>query len=67
MRSKVRGSRPAIWAALILSLVLAAACAVVEPPPGGLIDTTPPTLSVMNPDSGAIVVGDLKTIRLTFS
>jgi len=67
MRPKSGCPRHAIGLALVLSLVLAAACAVVEPPPGGPIDTTPPHLEVMIPDSGAVVVGDLKTIRLTFS
>jgi len=60
-------SRRSIQAALILSLVLAAACAVVEPPPGGPVDMTPPQLVVMSPDSGVTGVGELKTIRLTFS
>ena len=62
-----QGPRPGLLAALILSLVLGAACAVVEPPPGGPVDVTPPELVVMEPDSGAIGVGELKTIRLRFS
>ena len=40
---------------------------MVEPPPGGPIDTTQPHLAGMAPDSGATGVGNLKTIRLTFS
>lgn len=39
----------------------------MEPPPGGPVDITPPTLAVMEPDSGAVGVGEIKTIRLTFS
>ncbi len=57
----------AIGLALIVSLGLAAACAVVEPPPGGPIDITPPHLASMDPDSGTTGLGELKTIRLTFS
>ncbi len=67
MRSTGGDSRQAIRLALFVSLVLAAACAVVEPPPGGPIDTTPPYLIAMVPDSGSTGVGNLKTIRLTFS
>jgi len=40
---------------------------VVEPPPGGPIDTTPARLTAINPDSGTTGIGELKTIRLTFS
>jgi hypothetical protein len=53
--------------ALAVSVVLATACAVVEPPPGGPIDITPARLTTMNPDSGTTGIGDLQTIRLTFS
>jgi hypothetical protein len=67
MQSTGDGSRRTIQLALLVSLVLAGSCAVVEPPPGGPIDLTPPDLALMVPDSGAIVVGELKTIRLTFS
>ena len=56
-----------VRAALVLSLALAGACAVVEPPPGGPIDVTPPELVVISPDSGATGLGELKTLRLTFS
>ncbi len=52
---------------MIASLGLAGACAVVEPPPGGPIDITPPHLAGTDPDSGATGLGELKTIRLTFS
>jgi hypothetical protein len=67
MRMALGNSRRSIQAALILSIVMAAACAVVEPPPGGPVDMTPPQLAVMSPDSGVTDVGELKTIRLTFS
>ena len=40
---------------------------MVEPPPGGPIDTTPPTLALMSPDSGTVGIGELKTLHLTFS
>jgi hypothetical protein len=59
--------RHGVLLALGVSLCLVAACAVVEPPPGGPTDTTPPHLAFMDPDSGATGVGELKTIRLTFS
>jgi len=49
------------------SVILATACAVVEPPPGGPIDTTPARLTTVNPDSGTTGIGELKTLRLTFS
>jgi len=67
MQSTGNGSRRTIQLALLVSLVLAGSCAVVEPPPGGPIDLTPPDLALMVPDSGAVAVGELKTIRLTFS
>lgn len=67
MRPTRVGPRYAISSALAVSLILAAACAVVEPPPGGPVDTTPPQLTAMVPDSGSTGVGNLKTIRLTFS
>ncbi len=67
MKSLGNSQRKAITLAFFVSLVLAASCAVVEPPPGGPIDTTPPTLALMVPDSGAVGLGELKTIRLTFS
>jgi len=67
MRSMGNSQRKAITLAFFFFFVLAASCAVVEPHPGGPIDTTPPTLALMVPDSGAVGVGELKTIRLTFS
>jgi hypothetical protein len=67
MRIMGNGPKRAIRLSFVVSLVLAASCAVVEPPPGGPIDITPPTLVLMSPDSGAVGVGELKTIRLTFS
>jgi hypothetical protein len=67
MRFVFSSPRRSIQTALIFSLVLAAACAVVEPPPGGPIDFTPPHMVAMSPDSGLTGVGEMKTLRLTFS
>lgn len=67
MHSLIRnGKGPGLGLAL-LSCLLWAACAVVEPPPGGPIDLTPPHLAVISPDSGTTDLGEIKTIRLTFS
>lgn len=54
-------------AALIAAVVLGAACAVVEPPPGGPLDLDPPYLVSSDPDSGALHVGPIKTLRFRFS
>jgi hypothetical protein len=54
----------AAWLAAALALV---ACAVVEPPPGGPLDQTPPHLVGSSPDSGAVGVGPVKTLRFRFS
>ena len=67
MRLASGGSRRSLQTALVLSLVLATACAVVEVPPGGPVDMTPPELAIMSPDSGVTGLGELKTLRLTFS
>jgi len=57
---------PVLAAALIVTAMLAA-CAVVEPPPGGPVDTTPPYLVSMSPDSGAVDLGELREFSFTFS
>jgi hypothetical protein len=54
-------------AALLAAVVLAAACAVVEPPPGGPLDIDPPWLVASTPDSGAVGVGPVTTLRFRFS
>jgi hypothetical protein len=53
--------------ALLVCLILLAACAVVEAPPGGPIDTTPPWLVAVTPDSGAVELEDLRELSFTFS
>ena len=64
---RYRGPIGSIGPALLATALLLTACAVVEPPPGGPIDTTPPHLVSMTPDSGAVQVGELKKFTFTFS
>ena len=52
---------------LTAGLALLAACAVVEPPPGGPVDTEPPYLAFVFPDSGSTNLGDLKVLKFAFS
>ena len=63
MGSNKRG--PAL--AAIAGLCLLAACAVVERPPGGPLDSTPPHLVSVRPDSGTTGLGDTKVLHFTFS
>ena len=62
----MKGPVPTVGPALFVVLLLAA-CAVVEPPPGGPLDTTPPYLVAMTPDSGSVDVGELRKFEFTFS
>ena len=62
--SPVRGR--ALAGALLVCL-LAGACAVVEAPPGGPPDLTAPRLAAVTPDSGAVALGEVRTLRLTFT
>jgi hypothetical protein len=59
--------RPTLAAAWLVAALVLAACAVVEAPPGGPLDQTPPHLVSSSPDSGALGVGSLKTLRFRFS
>lgn len=56
-------------AALVAALgpVLSLACATIEAPPGGPVDTTPPRLAAARPESGAVGLGEVRELRLTFS
>jgi hypothetical protein len=49
-----------------LSMLLAS-CAVMEAPPGGPIDTEPPYVSFVIPDSAMTDVGPIKKLTITFS
>ena len=40
---------------------------MVEPPPGGPVDSTPPHLVSINPDSGSTNLGEISVLRFTFS
>jgi len=46
---------------------MSGACAVVEAPPGGPPDLTAPRLAVVSPDSGAVALGVVRTVRLGFT
>jgi hypothetical protein len=50
-----------------LWLVLIAACAQMEAPPGGPVDDVPPRLIAAVPDSGAVGLGGLTSLRFAFS
>lgn len=52
--------------ALLLCLALGA-CAVVEAPPGGPQDMTAPRLASVSPDSGAVALGEVRSVRLVFT
>jgi hypothetical protein len=58
---------PAVRLLLTAGLLVLAACAVVEPPPGGPIDTQPPFVTFVYPDSGATDIGTVKTLKIAFS
>lgn len=62
------GLRHRIWPALLTAgLLMLTACAVVEPPPGGPVDTQPPFVTFVFPDSGATGLGEVKKLKIAFS
>lgn len=60
----VAGALTACLVALVLCL---GSCAVVEAPPGGPQDLTAPRLATMAPDSGAVGLVGVRTLRLAFT
>jgi len=62
--SPVRGRA---LAGALLACLLLGACAVVEAPPGGPPDITAPRLAAVSPDSGAVALVEVRTLRLTFT
>jgi len=63
-----RALRPRVWAVVLTAaLSLCLACATVEPPGGGPVDETPPYVTAMSPDSGAVGLETLDRIELVFS
>jgi Big-like domain-containing protein len=63
----MRIEQAAVGLVLLVSLALAAACAIVEAPQGGPVDTRPPRLISVEPDSGTVNLTDQKKLRFRFS
>ncbi|MCB1150447.1 Ig-like domain-containing protein, partial [bacterium] len=53
--------------ALLAACVLLPSCAQVEPPLGGPEDETPPQLLATVPDSGAVGLGEVRSLEFLFS
>lgn len=61
-------ARAATWfASAVATALLGAACAQIGGPPGGPVDTTPPRLVSVAPDSGTVGLGSVDRIKLVFS